>query len=180
MKLITDEQSLKRMFTRLAHEVLENNSGTDNLAIIGIRTGGVYVADRIADEIFKIEGVRPDVGALDITLYRDDLMTDGIDATLKGTTIDFNVNARNIILCDDVLFTGRTVRAAVSAIMNIGRPKTIRLLVVVDRGHRELPFRADFIGKNIPTSRSERVKVYFNEKDGKEGIYLFKEGESLK
>lgn len=177
MKLITDEQNLKRMLTRLAHEALENNSGTDNLAVLGIRTGGVYVANRLADEILKIEGVRPDVGVIDPTLYRDDLMNAAVSP--KGTEINFDVNAKNIILCDDVLFTGRTVRAAVSAIMSVGRPKTIRLLVVVDRGHRELPFRADFIGKNIPTSRSERVKVYFNEKDGREGIYLFKEGEPL-
>lgn len=179
MKQIVDEQGLKRMLTRLAHEVLENNCGTDKLAIIGIRTGGVYVAQRLADEIYKIEGVRPDVGVLDITLYRDDLMSAGVEATLKGTAIDFDVNGRNIILCDDVLFTGRTVRAAVSAIIGLGRPAAIRLLVIVDRGHRELPFRADYIGKNIPTSRSERVKIYFSEKDGREGVYLFKEGEAV-
>lgn len=176
MKLITDAQSLKRMFTRLAHEALENNAGAEGLAVIGIRTGGVYVANRIADEILKIEGARPDVGVLDVTLFRDDLIN-AVGVTPKGTVINFDINGKNIILCDDVLYTGRTVRAAVSAIMSMGRPQTVRLLAVVDRGHRELPFRADFIGKNIPTSRSEKVKVFFEEKDGKEGIYLFKEGE---
>jgi len=178
MKLITDEQNLKRMFTRLAHEALENNSGTDGLALLGIRTGGVFVANRLAEEILKIEGIKPEVGVIDPTLYRDDLMSAGV-STPKGTEVDFDINGKNIVLCDDVLFTGRTVRAAVSAVMDVGRPKTIRFLVIVDRGHRELPFRADFIGKNIPTSRSEKVKVYFKEKDGKEGIYLFKEGEPL-
>ena len=174
MKEILDAAALERALKRLSHEIEEKNDGLENVALIGIRTRGVIVAERIRRYIAESEGVTLPMGILDITLYRDDILS--CDAVVKGTRIDFETKGKTLVLCDDVLFTGRTVRAAISADMalcsTMGRAKKIQLLEVVDRGHRELPFRADFIGKNIPTSKKEKVFVRFTETDGEEGVFL--------
>mgnify|MGYP001630168104 FL=1 len=174
MKKILDAAALERALKRLSHEIEEKNDGLDHVALIGIRTRGVIVAERIRRYIAESEGVTLPMGILDITLYRDDILS--CDAVVKGTRIDFETKGKTLVLCDDVLFTGRTVRAAISAVMTLcstmGRARKIQLLEVVDRGHRELPFRADFIGKNIPTSKKEKVFVRFMETDGEEGIFL--------
>ena len=174
MKKILDAAALERALKRLSHEIEEKNDGLENVALIGIRTRGVIVAELIRRYIAESEGVTLPMGILDITLYRDDILS--CDAVVKGTRIDFETKGKTLVLCDDVLFTGRTVRAAISAVMalcsTMGRAKKIQLLEVVDRGHRELPFRADFIGKNIPTSKKEKVFVRFTETDGEEGVFL--------
>ena len=171
---IMDEAAIDRTLVRIAHEILEKNDGTDDLCLIGIRTRGVPLARRLAKNIEKIDGVQLPVGELDITLYRDDILS--CDAVVKGTQIDFDIGGKTVVLCDDVLYTGRTVRAAISAVTalggKLGRAKRIRLLEVIDRGHRELPFRADYIGKNVPTSRKEKVFVRFKETDGEDGVFL--------
>lgn len=177
MNQIADGENIRRIFTRLAHEIVERNDASEDIVVIGIRRRGVQVAERIADNLEKIMGFRPQTGVLDVTLYRDDIL-DLKNESLLGTVINFDVTGKHVILCDDVLFTGRTVRAAISAILtDVGRPKTIQLLVVADRGHRELPIRADYIGKNIPTSLKEKVCVHFTETDGEDGIYILKKGE---
>lgn len=175
MKQIANGENVKRMLMRLAHEIVERNDASD-VVVIGIRRRGVQVAESIADNLEKILEKRPDTGIIDVTLYRDDIL-DIKNAEVLGTVINFDLNGRNVILCDDVLFTGRTVRSAISALLDIGRPNKIQLLVVADRGHRELPIRADYIGKNIPTSLSEKVSVRFTETDGEDAIYILKEGE---
>ncbi len=175
MKRIIDEQTLNRIFTRLAHEIVERNNGSDNLAVIGIRRRGVQVAQIIKDKIEQIDGGKIDFGVVDTTLYRDDLMSFHSTSPIGTTVIDFDINGRNVILCDDVMFTGRTVRAAISALLDIGRPKKIQFLAVVDRGHRELPFRADYIGKNVPTSLREKISVRLKEVDGEDGVFLLNE-----
>lgn len=173
MKLIADKDNLNRIIKRLSREISERNVGGEDVALIGIRRRGVQVATRVSEVLEKTEGVKIDVGILDVTLFRDDILNLKEREPL-GSVIDFDINGKNIILCDDVLFTGRTVRAAISALISMGRPKKIQLLVIADRGHREFPFRADYIGKNIPTSRDEEVCVKFTETDGEEGIYLLK------
>ena len=174
MKEFLDAAVLERALKRLSHEIAEKNDGLDGVALIGIRTRGVIVAERIRRYIEEAEGVSLPLGILDITLYRDDILS--CDAVVKGTEIDFDITGKTIVLCDDVLYTGRTVRAAISALVSLsgkmGRAKKIQLLEVVDRGHRELPFRADFIGKNIPTALTEKVFVRFRETDGEDGVYL--------
>lgn len=170
---ILEERAIKRTTVRLSHEIVERNKGALNLALVGIKTRGIPFAERLADGIFNIEGVHPPVGKLDITLYRDDLSTFSELPTVNHTQVDFDVNGKNIILCDDVIFTGRTARAAIDALLKIGRPKSIQLAVMVDRGHRELPIRPDYIGKNLPTSTTEVVCVRFNETDGKESVDLY-------
>lgn len=172
--IILNEEEISRTVRRLAMEAVEKNKGTGCLAIVGIRTRGVVLARRMCAEIEKLEGVRLPVGILDISLYRDDLLTGGCDAVFKGSEIGFDVDGKNIVLCDDVLFTGRTVRAALSALSALGRAKTVRLFTLVDRGHRELPFRADGVGKNVPTSAAEKVVVHFKETDGEDAVYLTK------
>ena len=169
---IIDESGFERMITRLAHEVLERNLGVENLVIIGLRTRGEFVAHRLADKISAIEGKTPPLGVLDVTLYRDDLRQHLRQPEIRVTDITFDINDRDVILVDDVLFTGRTVRSALGALMDMGRARTIQLVVLVDRGHRELPIRADFIGKNITTSRGEEVRVRLKEVDGMDGIDL--------
>ena len=161
MITIMDRETVRRTITRLACEALENNNGTENLAIVGIRTRGVIVAQRIHEEIAKMEKTILPFGILDIALQRDDLLSGTCDAVFKGSEIDFNPDGKNILLCDDVMFTGRTVRAALAALNGMGRPAKVRLLCLVDRGHRELPFRADMVGKNVPTSSEERVVAHF-------------------
>jgi pyrimidine operon attenuation protein/uracil phosphoribosyltransferase len=169
---LLDADGFRRTISRLTHEVLEANRGADHLVIVGIRTRGDYLAHRLAKKIAEIEGTRVPVGCLDITLYRDDLRGKLEQPQLKSTEILFDVSGKTLVLVDDVLFTGRTIRAALNAIMDIGRPDAIQLLVLIDRGHRELPIKADFVGKNVPTSLKQSVQVLMTEIDSEDGVYL--------
>ena len=163
---IMDEASLKRSLVRIAHEIIEKNKGTENIALVGIKSRGVPLAKMIAENIEKIEGNNIFVGELDIKQYRDDLNKPFVKTDDSPLNCGFDVTGKDIILVDDVLYTGRTVRAAIEAIFSLGRPSSIQLAILVDRGHRELPFRADFVGKNVPTSTSEVIKVHLPETDG--------------
>lgn len=156
---------ISRATVRIAHQILEANEGVENLAIVGIVTRGDVLAKRIADAIQAIEGARPDVGKLDISFYRDDFMT-YLNPTIHSTDISFDIDGKDVVLVDDVLYTGRTIRAALDALRDIGRPETVQLAVLVDRGHRQLPIRADYVGKNIPSSKDENVRAYLEEADG--------------
>ena len=169
---LLDAAGLGRAIARMAHEIVESEGGTDGFVLIGIRTRGVPLARRLASEIGRTEKVRIDVGLLDITLYRDDLSTVAASPVLKKTDIPFAVEGRTVVLCDDVLFTGRTVRAAMDAILDFGRPRKIILAVLMDRGRRELPIEAQFVGKRIATSASEIVSVTFRETDGVDDVWL--------
>lgn len=169
---VLDGEAIRRALTRVAHEIVERHKGTEHLALIGIRTRGALLAQRLAREIESIDGHPVPVGILDITLYRDDLSRIAPNPVVHATEIAFDVADLHLILVDDVLFTGRTIRAALNAISDLGRPKTIQLAVLVDRGHRELPIRADYVGKNIPTSLQERVDVRLNELDEKEEVAI--------
>jgi len=171
--ILLDELAVGRTITRLSHEIIERNKGAENLALIGIKTRGVPLAQTLAFGIQKIEGILPPVGELDITLYRDDLSELSPIPTVNSSKVDFDVKGKDVILCDDVIFTGRTVRAAIEAIMKLGRPKSIQLAVLVDRGHRELPIRPDFVGKNVPTSLSEVIAVKFSKVDGVTNVGLY-------
>ncbi len=173
--VVMGENEIKRALVRIAHEIVEKNKGVDGLVIVGIRTRGVFLANRLAQEIFKIEKKEIPVGTLDITLYRDDLSLIARQPLVLKTEIPFDVSQKKIVLADDVLYTGRTVRAAMDAIVDLGRPQVIQLAVLIDRGHRELPIRADYIGKNIPTSRKEIVKVKLEEVDGENKVVILKE-----
>ena len=161
---------MARAITRIAHEILERNSGSQNLVLLGIPTRGAHLANRIALEIAKIEGKEVPSGTLDITLHRDDLRTRAPRALLPTQIPSTGVEGKDVVLIDDVLFSGRTVRAALDALGEVGRPRTVQLAVLVDRGHRELPIRADFVGKNLPTSREQIVKVQLSEVDGKDEV----------
>ena len=172
MKNIIDSETLSRTIRRLSAEAVELEKGTENVVLIGIRTRGVILARRMQAEIEKLEGVKLPLGILDIALYRDDLLSGSCDAVFKGSEIDFDVEGKKVILCDDVLYTGRTVRAALAALSALGRAESVRLFCLVDRGHRELPFRADGVGKNVPTSSKERVIVRFRETDAEDGAYI--------
>jgi len=156
---ILDEKAIMRSITRISHEIIEKNKGVENVVLIGIVSRGVPIAKLICKKIKELEGEEVKLASLDITLYRDDLTEVGDIPIVKNTDIDFDIKGKHIVLVDDVIYTGRTVRAAMDAIMDIGRPKTIQLAVLVDRGHRELPIRADYVGKNVPTSKKEIVKV---------------------
>jgi pyrimidine operon attenuation protein/uracil phosphoribosyltransferase len=171
--MLLDEQAVSRAIIRLSHEIIEKNKGTENIALIGILTRGVPLAEKIIKNIEEFENIKIPMGKLDITLYRDDLSMISTEPKFKGSEIDFDVTGKDIILVDDVLYTGRTVRAAIDAIMRMGRPKTIQLCVLIDRGHRELPFRADYIGKNVPTSKTEVIAVSFFETDEKEDVSIY-------
>jgi pyrimidine operon attenuation protein/uracil phosphoribosyltransferase len=171
-KQMMNKDDMKRAMTRIAHEILEKNKGTDNLAIIGIRSGGARVARRLWEKINKIEKVELPFGILDITLYRDDLSEVGPQPEVHSTEIDFDISGKRIVLVDDVLYTGRTIRCALSQLIDFGRPKCIQLAVLVDRGHRELPIKADYVGKNIPTTENEEVLVRFEEDTGKDEVTL--------
>jgi len=173
--VVMGENEIKRALVRIAHEIVEKNKGIDGLVIVGIRTRGVFLANRLAQEIFKIEKKEIPVGTLDITLYRDDLSLIARQPLVLKTEIPFDVSQKKIVLADDVLYTGRTVRAAMDAIVDLGRPQVIQLAVLIDRGHRELPIRADYIGKNLPTSRKEIVKVKLEEVDGENKVVILKE-----
>ncbi len=164
--LLMDEQAMERAVVRIAHEIIEKNRGVENLALIGIQTRGVQMAQRLQDAIFRLEGVKLDMGIVDITFYRDDLSLLAAHPVVNATDIPFSVEGRKIILADDVLYTGRTARAAIEAVMDLGRANAIQLAVMIDRGHRELPIKADYIGKNVPTSKQEAIAVRFKETDG--------------
>ncbi|QOR68494.1 bifunctional pyr operon transcriptional regulator/uracil phosphoribosyltransferase PyrR [Cytobacillus suaedae] len=166
--VLLDEQAIRRALTRIAHEIIERNKGIDECVIVGIKTRGIHLAKRLAERIEQIEGKPIPVGDLDITLYRDDLTkkTENQEPLVKGSDIPVDITNKKVILIDDVLYTGRTVRAALDALIDIGRPAHIQLAVLVDRGHRELPIRADFVGKNIPTSNLEKIMVELTEIDG--------------
>jgi pyrimidine operon attenuation protein/uracil phosphoribosyltransferase len=174
---IMDGAAIRRALTRISHEILEKNKGIDNLALIGIQRRGVPLSERIAQKIEDVEGAMPESGTLDITFYRDDLSFLNEHPVVKGTDIPFSVNGKDIVLVDDVLYTGRTVRAAIDAIMDIGRPSSIQLAILIDRGHRELPIRADYVGKNVPTSKKEFIEVKVTEFDGEEGVYIVRRDE---
>jgi len=167
-----DEEGVRRSLRRIAHEILERNRGVENLALVGIRTRGAPLAERLARNIQEIEGKPVLVGILDITLYRDDLSLVAPQPLVRKTEIPFDVTDRRLVLVDDVLYTGRTVRAALDALMDLGRPKSIQLAVLVDRGHRELPIRADYVGKNVPTAQRENVQVLLREVDGEDKVLI--------
>lgn len=169
---VMDEAAMRRALTRIAHEILERNRGTDNLALVGILTRGVPLARRLAAQIGSIEDADVPVGALDITLYRDDLSTVAQQPLVRRTDVPFDVVDKTIVLVDDVLYTGRTSRAALDALMDLGRPARIQLAVLVDRGHRELPIRADFVGRNLPSARNEIISVRLRETDGVDEVVI--------
>lgn len=173
---ILDEKKISRALTRIAHEILERNSGAETLVIIGILTRGAHLAQRIAGIIEGLEGVKVPVGLMDIGLYRDDVHSKLDQPIVQRTDILFPVVDRNVILVDDVLFTGRTIRAALDQIIDFGRPRTIQLAALVDRGHRELPIRADYVGINIPTSKTDRVVLEVVEKEGTDRVYVIRNG----
>ena len=173
--LILDKAGIERALTRIAHEILEKNKGAKGLAVVGIQRGGVHLAKRLAAKIHEIEGVDVPVGSLDITMYRDDLTTRKSQPVPQATDIAFDIQDRVIVLVDDVLFTGRTIRAALNSIMDYGRRKSIQLAVLLDRGHRELPVRADFVGKNLPTSAREKVEVTLAEDGVEEKVVILGE-----
>lgn len=170
--VIMDQMAIKRALTRIAHEIVEKNKGVDNVAVVGIRRRGGPLAQRLAVRIKEIEGVNIPVGILDITLYRDDLTTLASQPQVHRTEVDFDINGKIIVLVDDVLYTGRTVRAAMDALIDLGRPKSIQLAVLIDRGHRELPIKADYIGKNVPTSHHEVIAVLVEEIDTKDEVVI--------
>jgi pyrimidine operon attenuation protein / uracil phosphoribosyltransferase len=177
MPLVMDADRMSRALTRIAHEILERNRGLDEIALVGIRTRGVPLARRLARTLHEINGDDVPTGALDITLYRDDLMRHpvGPQPLVRHTEIPFSIDDRKILLVDDVLYTGRTIRAALDAVIDFGRPRAIQLIVLVDRGHRELPIKADYVGKNLPTSAKQSVQVRLQEIDGADEVVI--EGE---
>ncbi len=166
-RVILDEQAIRRATTRIAHEIIEHNKGIENCVLIGIKTRGIYLAKRLAERIEQIEGASIPVGEIDITLYRDDLTvkSSNKEPIIQGTDIPVDIRDRKVILVDDVLYTGRTVRAGLDALVDIGRPEQIQLAVLIDRGHRELPIRPDYVGKNVPTSKSEKIVAKLVEVD---------------
>jgi pyrimidine operon attenuation protein / uracil phosphoribosyltransferase len=167
-----DSETIARTLSRIAHEILERNNGAKELRIIGIRTRGIHIARRITDKIDELEGIKPPLGTLDITLYRDDFRRRSDWPRVQKTEIPFSVEDKNVILVDDVLYTGRTTRAAIEAIMDYGRPASIQLVVLVDRGHRELPIQADYIGIRVMTLRTEKVDVLLKETDGRDEVIV--------
>ena len=170
--VIMDTDAMRRAIVRIAHEIIERNKGVDNVVLVGIRTRGVPIAERLAAAINEIEKVELPVGMLDITLYRDDLSTLAYNPICHGTEIDFDLNGKTVILVDDVLYTSRTIRCALDDVIDMDRPKAIQLAVLIDRGHRELPIRADFAGKNVPTSHKEAINVYLAEQDGTDEVVI--------
>lgn len=169
---LVDKEGLDRILTRIAHEILEKNKGSKNLVLIGMRTRGEFLAKRLQKKVKAIDGVELPLGILDVTLYRDDFRTRIKQPQVSVSDITFDINEKDVILVDDVLYTGRTVRSALNALMDFGRPASIQLCILVDRGHRELPIRADYVGRNIPTSLNEEIKLKVEEYDGEDAIYL--------
>ncbi len=170
---LMNEEGMANTFRRLAHQIIERNGGVSDLVIIGIRTRGVTVAQRIKENLEAIEGRDIPLGIFDIALYRDDLASLDNEVEFFGSEISFGVDGKTVLVCDDVVYTGRTVRAAISEIMTMGRPTRIQFLALIDRGHRELPFKADFTGKNVPTSHREGIAVRFKENDGEDAVYIY-------
>ena len=175
-RLVMDTGDIARALTRIAHEILERNKGVKDLALVGIRTGGVHLAHRLVKRIQDIEGVEIPIGELDITLYRDDLSLRKEQPILRKTSVPFDVSDKVVVLVDDVLFTGRTIRAAMDGLMDLGRPAEIQLAVLIDRGHRQLPIKASYIGKNMPTSRDENVQVLLEEQGEDDRVVILKAG----
>lgn len=173
--VVLDADDIRRTLTRLAHEVVERNGGVDDLVLVGIQSRGVTIAQRLATVIEGFEGRRPAAGALDITLHRDDFAARGLSAQPRPTDLP-NIEGQNVVIVDDVLYTGRTVRAALDALNDFGRPRLVSLAVLVDRGHRELPIRADIVGKNIPTAAADDVQVLLSEDDGRDAVELIPQG----
>lgn len=171
---ILDENSISRAITRISHEIIERNNGVNNIVLIGIKTRGKYIAERIHNAILKFENKNLDIGELDISMYRDDLKKLNNEPVVNGSKIDFDIKDKIVILIDDVLYTGRTIRSALDAIIDINRPKAIQLAILIDRGHRELPIRADYVGKNVPTSKNEIVHVKLLEVDGTNSVTIRK------
>ncbi|MCZ6702537.1 MAG: bifunctional pyr operon transcriptional regulator/uracil phosphoribosyltransferase PyrR [Ignavibacteria bacterium] len=169
---VADKQGLDRILTRISHEILEKNRGSDNIVLIGMRTRGEFLAKRILSIIKSIDNVELPLGILDVTLYRDDFRTRLKQPEVSVSDISFDINEKDVILIDDVLYTGRTVRSALNALMDYGRPSSIQLCILIDRGHKELPIRADYVGKNIPTSQNQEIKVRMEEIDGEDAIYI--------
>ena len=169
--IVIDGQEIERCLTRIAHQILETNHGAENLALVGIVTRGDVLAHRLAQKIREIEGAEVGLGSLDISFYRDDFLTN-MSPEIHATDIPFDMDGKNIVLVDDVLYTGRTIRAALDAVMDLGRPARVELAVLVDRGHRELPIRADFVGKNVPSSRDESVRLFLQETDGHSDVEI--------
>lgn len=171
--VLLDDKAVQRTLVRISHEIIEKNKGIEDVVLVGIKRRGVPLAQRIASQIAQIEGVKVPVGSVDITLYRDDLSTMSDMPTINDKTIGVEVKNKKVIIVDDVLYTGRTARAAIDAIFDSGRPTVIQLAVLVDRGHRELPIRADYVGKNIPTSRDELISVELTEIDGNDSVKIY-------
>ncbi|MDO4983441.1 MAG: bifunctional pyr operon transcriptional regulator/uracil phosphoribosyltransferase PyrR [Eubacteriales bacterium] len=169
---LMDEQAMLRAIMRISHEIAEKNRGVENVLLVGILRRGEPIAEKIRTNIEKIEGISVPVGSIDIGFYRDDLTEVWSDPHVRKTELPFDVNGKDVVLCDDVLYTGRTARAAIEAVFSCGRPKSIQFAVLVDRGHRELPIRADYVGKNVPTSRNEMIEVRLPEYDNETGVYL--------
>ena len=175
-KEIVDKMTMNRDLTRITYEIIERHKGIEDIVLIGIKTRGIYLANRIAERLKQLEGIEVPVGEIDITLYRDDKhQISNDEPTINASDVPFSIENKEVILVDDVIFTGRTIRAALDATMDLGRPDKISLAVLVDRGHRELPIRADYVGKNIPTSKSEQIEVSVEEVDGKDGILIKKD-----
>lgn len=174
--IILDKDKMNRALIRIAHEILEHNSGASTIALIGVLTRGAFLARRVAEAVKQVEGVEVPVGLMDISLYRDDVHTKLDQPVIQRTEVHFPVDDRNIVLVDDVLFTGRTIRAALNQINDFGRPRTIQLAVLVDRGHRELPIKPDYVGINIPTARADQVVVQVQEKDGMDRVHIERDG----
>lgn len=174
-KIIMDGAKINRALSRLASEIVEENQGAENLYLVGIRRRGVPLAETLVEKIKKLEGIKPIFGIIDITLYRDDLSTVGANPIVNRTELDVNIDDKTIILVDDVLYTGRTIRAALDQLMDFGRPKKVQLAVLIDRGkeHRELPIHADYVGKTVPTSKNEIIKVMLKEFDGQEAVGIY-------
>ncbi len=175
-KVFLDEGGIERVIARIAHEILERNQGASNLVLIGIRTRGVFLAQRLHKKLLELEAKEIPVGILDITLYRDDLSEIGPNPQVRETLIPFDLKGKVVILVDDVLFTGRTIRAALNALTDLGKPKVIRLAALVDRGHRELPIKADFVGKNIPTNFQDRITIKLKEVDDRDEAVISEGG----
>ena len=171
-KEVIDKAEMERVLLRISHQIIERNKGTGNLVLIGIRTRGIYIARRIATHLRKIENVDIPLGVLDITLYRDDLRSNNHQTIVHKTNIPFSINAKRVVLVDDVLCTGRSIRAALDGLIRIGRPEVIQLAVLVDRGHRELPIQADYVGKNLPTSKEEMIRVMLEEEEAVDKVVL--------